>query len=280
MNKKIIVGYDGSSASHAAMTWALDEATRTANPVELVYVDEYPIWQPAASMVPSPGGRPQSYTGEVIEPMLERAATAAAQSHPLVTVTTAIVPAYVVPALVERSARASLVVLGGDGRAAAAVSGRAHCPVVVVRGEPAAAGPVVAGVDDSAVAAEVLAFAAEQAAALKAPLHIIRAWKPVTGLWEQSAMDAHTVTAAEREPFDTMVTLIRDTYPDLEVEAEALVESPARALTHAGATAQLLVVGARRRGPLRGALAGSVSRHLLRHAGCPVAVVPDRIGRI
>jgi nucleotide-binding universal stress UspA family protein len=149
-----------------------------------------------------------------------------------------------------------------------------------VRGDPGPAAPVVAGVDDSAEATTVLAFAAGQAAARKVPLHVIHAWKPVTGLWERTPMDAHLVTAGEREPFDNLVTLIRDTYPDLEVEAEAVVEHPAGALTRAGASAQLLVVGVSGRGPWRGLLMGSVSQHVVRHADCPVAVVHDLMDEI
>ncbi|MEU8239011.1 universal stress protein [Actinoplanes missouriensis] len=288
MNNNIIVGYDGSPSAHAATTWALEEATRTGAAVELLYADRYPLWQPAASMVPSPGGRPESYVREVIDPMLDRAATAARQSHPLVTVTTATVRAHPAAALVERSAEAGLVVLGGHSHSALTglfgsvtgpVSARAHCPVVVVRGQSAPDGPVVAGVDDTASATAVLTFAADQAAARKAPLHVIRAWQPVSGLWERTPMDTHTVTTAEREPFDTLVTLIRDDYPDLDIEVHAVVDHPAEALTRAGTTAQLLVVGAQRHGSLHGLLPGSVSRHLLHHAGCPLAVVPDPLGQ-
>jgi nucleotide-binding universal stress UspA family protein len=51
------------------------------------------------------------------------------------------------------------------------------------------------------------------------------------------------------------------------------VEHPAAALTQLSATTQLLVVGSRGRGALRGMLLGSVSQHLLRHAACDVAIV-------
>jgi nucleotide-binding universal stress UspA family protein len=76
-----------------------------------------------------------------------------------------------------------------------------------------------------------------------------------------------------------MVTDLRDTFPDLKVEAETLVEHPAAALTRESTTAQLLVVGSRGRGPVRGLVLGSVSQHLLRHSACTVAVVHDTLMR-
>ncbi|MFC7530085.1 universal stress protein [Actinoplanes sp. GCM10030250] len=282
MNNKIIVGYDGSSYAHNTLSWALDEAARTGASVELVYADEWPILAPAASMVPSPALRPDSYVVDVIDGTLEHAVASAKKTQPLVSVTARTVRAYAATALVNLSRQARLVVVGARGHSAvvgllgsvsSAVSAHAHCPVVVVRGEAAATAPVVAGVDGSASASPVLTFAAEQAAERKVPLHVIRTWQPVTGLWERTPMATNTVTDHEREPFDTLVTVVRDTFPDLSIQAEATVAHPAAALTLASTHAQLLVVGSRGHGAVSGLLLGSVSQHLLRHAECTIAVV-------
>jgi nucleotide-binding universal stress UspA family protein len=284
--KKIVIGYDGSSFSHAALTWALDEANRSATPVELIYADEWPVLAPAPSMVPAPALRPESYVDEVITGTMNRAVAEAKRTHPLVDVSTTTVRAHAVAVLIERSRTARLMVLGVRGRSlvaglfgsvVSAVTARAHCPVVVVHGDPPADAAVVAGIDDSAIAPAVLAFAAQQATARKVPLRIIHAWPPVTGLWEETPIVTGVVTGSERQPFDEMVTLVRDTYPDLRIDAEALVEHPAAALTTASATAQLLVVGTRGRGALRGLLLGSISQHMLRHAACPIAVIHDPV---
>jgi nucleotide-binding universal stress UspA family protein len=290
VQKRIIVGYDGSAYSHAALPWALDEADRTATPVELLYADEWPVLAPAASMVPSPALRPESYADEVITGTLDRAVAEAGRTHPLIDVTATTVRAHATTALIERSRHAHLIVLGVRGRSLAAglfgsvvsaVAAHAHCPVVVVHaGDPSANAAVVAGVDDSAAASDVLAFAAQQAAARKVPLRIIRAWPPVTGLWEQTPIVTGVMTGPERRPFDDMVTVVRDTFPDLQIEAEALMEHPAAALAAASVTAQLLVVGTRGRGALRGLLLGSISQHLLRHAACPVVVVHDIVDQL
>jgi nucleotide-binding universal stress UspA family protein len=282
MHKEIIVGYDGSECAHAALLWALDEAARTGAGVGLVYADEWPVLAPAAGMIASPALRPESYAAEVIDGTLDRAVAAAKSFQPLVEVTAKTVRAHAASTLIGLSRTARLVVIGGHGHSAvagmfgsvsSAVSAHAHCPVVVVRGETPTAAPVVAGVDGSAQATRVLAFAAEMAYTRKAPLRVIRAWPPVTGLWEETPMVTRTVTDHEREPFDALVTDVRDTFADLTIETEAVVAHPADVLTRAGSGAQLLVVGSRGHGAVTGLLLGSVSQHLLRHSPCPVAVV-------
>ena len=80
---------------------------------------------------------------------------------------------------------------------------------------------------------------------------------------------------AERRPFEDLVSVWQQKFPAVPVSTEATVEHPAAALTRASRTAQLLVVGTRGRGIVRGLLLGSVSQHLLRHSACPVAVVHE-----
>lgn len=280
--RKIIVGYDQSAAAEAAAVWALDEAVRTGSVVEFFYAYEWPVWMPAASMVPGPAVWPDGATELAIKDSLTKAVARARQTHPAVRTTTSIVHNNAALALIDRSADARLIVLGSRGHSAvanllgsvsAAVSAHAHCPVVIVRDTPAAAVPVVVGVDDSAPAQAALALAVDQAAARGVPLRVIRAFRPVTGLWQQTPMATGVVTAEERRPFDELVAAWREKYPDLRISAEAVVDHPAGALEVASGTAQLLVVGSRGRGTVRGMLLGSVSQHLLRHAKCSIVVV-------
>jgi nucleotide-binding universal stress UspA family protein len=285
--KRIIVGYDRSADSRAAARWALDEAARTGARVEFFYAYEWPEWAPAASTVPSPAVWPDGETDRAIKGSLHDAVTAARQSHPGVRTGISIVHASAALTLIQRSTDASLVVVGSRGHSAVAgllgsvsvaVSAHAHCPVIVVRGDAAPTAPVVVGVDDSPSAHLALTFAVEQASARGVPLRVIRTWTPVTGIWEESPMVTGTVTADERRPLDELVAGWRDKYPALDITAEAVVDHPANALALASTTAQLLVVGTRGRGAVRGMLLGSVSQHLLHHSACTVAVVRELPG--
>jgi nucleotide-binding universal stress UspA family protein len=280
--RKIVVGYDRSADAKAAARWALDEASCTGAPVEFFYAYEWPVWAPAASMIPATSIWPDRETQQAIKDTLQEGVTAAVDSHPAVLTTVATVDNEAGLSLIERSAGAGLIVLGSRGHSAvtnllgsvtSTVSAHAQCPVVVVRGHPAGSAPVVVGVDGSASSESALAFAVEQAVARGVALRVIHAWKPVTGLWAESAMVTRTVSADERRPFEELVARWQEKYPDLEISAEAVVEHPAAVLTRASATAQLLVVGSRGRGAVRGLLLGSVSQHLLRHSACSVVVV-------
>nr|WP_221380734.1 universal stress protein [Actinoplanes polyasparticus] len=282
ITRRIIVGYDRSADAKAAARWALDEATRTGASVEFVYAYEWPTWLPATSTVPAPAAWPDGETDRAIKGALHEAVALAKQSHPTVPTHLSIVSNSAALELIGRSEDAALIVLGCRGHSAVAgllgsvsvaVSAHAKCPVVVVRGDSTAEAPVVVGVDDSASAQLALAFAVEEAVARNVALRVVRAWRPVTGLWEESPIVTRTVTEEERRPFDEVVAGWRDKHPELRITAEAVVEHPAAALLEASKDAQLLVVGTRGRGTVRGMLLGSVSQHLLRHSACTVAVV-------
>ncbi|MFC7277702.1 universal stress protein [Paractinoplanes rhizophilus] len=281
---RIIVGYDRSADAKEAARWALDEAARTGAPVEFFYAYEWPVWAPAASMVPSPSVWPDSETVQAIKETLAEAVAAAALSHPGVRTTIVTATNEAALALVNSSVDAGMIVLGSRGHSAvvnllgsvsSAVSARARCPVVVVRGRPDGTAPVVVGVDGSPPSEVAFTFAAEQAIAHGTHLRVIRAWKPVQALWSVPPTVERAVSPQQRKPFDDRVAAWRATYPQLEILAEAVVDHPASALTSASTHAQLVVVGSRGRGSLRGLLLGSVSQHLLRHAACAVAIARE-----
>jgi nucleotide-binding universal stress UspA family protein len=82
-------------------------------------------------------------------------------------------------------------------------------------------------------------------------------------------VESHRLIVAE------MLAGFRDEYPDVRV-SETLVHGPAGAnLVQESRGAQLLVVGRRGLGGFPGLLLGSVSRHVVHHAHCPVVVVPS-----
>lgn len=280
--RKIIVGYDRSADARAAAAWALDEASRTGALVEFFYAYQWPTWAPAASMVPGPAVYPDGETDRAIRGALDEAVIQARLTHPEVRTEISIVHANAALTLVDRSQEASLIVVGSQGHSGVtgllgsisiAVSAHAHCPVIVVKKRPVPDARVVAGVDDSAAAEHVLAFAVEQAVARDVPLTVIRAFPPVTGIWEDATLVNRTITAEERQPFDDLVAAWQAKYPALSITAKAEIDHPAGALIRAGKDAQLIVVGSRGRGALRGMLLGSVSQNLLHRSDCTVAIV-------
>ncbi|GAA2631551.1 universal stress protein [Paractinoplanes durhamensis] len=273
--KKIIIGYDRSADSKAAAAWALDEAGRTGAPVEFFFAYEWPTWAPANSTIAAPPVWPGGETDRAVNGMLNEAVATARLTHPEVSTSISIERASAAGTLIERSAEAGLIVLGSRGHSAVtgllgsvsvAVSAQAACPVIVVRGDQQPAAPIVVGVDDSPSAQAALAFAAELAAARNVPLRVIHARPPVTSPWD------FTPGEAAFDAADNPLAGWAEKYPQVEFVAEAVTEHPAAALAAASTTAQLLVVGTRGRGAVRGMLLGSVSQHALRHSACTVAV--------
>jgi nucleotide-binding universal stress UspA family protein len=68
-------------------------------------------------------------------------------------------------------------------------------------------------------------------------------------------------------------------YPDVEVERRLVRGGAVDALLHASNDALMVVVGSRGSGGFAGLRLGSVSQHVLRHAGCPVLVARHDEGR-
>jgi nucleotide-binding universal stress UspA family protein len=172
------------------------------------------------------------------------------------------------------------VVVGSRGRGGMAgmllgsvswqVAAHAHCPVVVVRGHWRSAGgyapgPVVVGTDGSPASDAVLGFGFEEAALRGAPLLAVCALADAPGCLggdlnlQQDAEQA--ITRHEKE------------HPEVAVQRQVAQGGARAALLAAAHDAQLLVVGSRGRGGIKGMLLGSVSQAVLHHAPCPVAVV-------
>ncbi|MCI4065065.1 universal stress protein [Micromonospora sp. R77] len=284
---EILVGYDGSPDATVALNWALDEAGRSGRPVRLAYVFE---WLTVAGWVGpgvAPGIWPDERARRQVEELVRKAAADAAAERPGITVHGEVFDGPPALVLQERSAQAGMLVLGSRGHGgfggllagstAVSVTAHAHCPVVVVRdGQAATSGPVVVGVDGSDAARLALGFAVERAAQRDVPLHVLRVWQPPGDRWAPSGFDPDEVTAEERAAAETDLARWRESFPDVEVELRISPGSPAALLVEASREAQLVVVGTRGRGGLRGMVLGSVSQQLVHHAHCPVAVVRER----
>lgn len=178
------------------------------------------------------------------------------------------------PAAALRAAAedADLLVVGADdaGPFTEAISGSvpgdlltsAPCPLAVVprqeRTELPASAPVVVALDEHGTAQAAVAHAFAAAARSGRPLTVLHCLPP-------GPRDTSSVVARALIGF-------RELYPDVVVTDEIVHGDPRYVLTEVSRSAALLVLGTRGHGRLASSLFGSVSRHLIRHGGCPVVV--------
>jgi len=107
-----------------------------------------------------------------------------------------------------------------------------------------------------------------------ARLRVLTALKPTLGAGA-SAGPAKEAAESHRAELETVVSAaIGELGDGIRIESEVLVDDPAHALLGLTGHLDLLVMGSRGYGPMRGVLVGSVSRRVTAMAACPVLVVP------
>jgi nucleotide-binding universal stress UspA family protein len=282
----IVVGYDGSDGSRAAVHWALDEGARRHLPVRLIHVVEH-RWRLPATLTTATVALGADLVDQT-ESMLDKVAAEAKAEAPGVEVTRTVRAGSISGTLCEESGRADMVVLGSRGTGgfaglpvgsvSVAVATHARCPVVVVRdGAQPSNLPIVVGVEDCVEARLAVGFAFQEAAARAVPLVAIRAWESPTSPWRSDrwprGLGTDEVELAERNLASAILHESSQPYPSVQVSVHTMRATPTHALEVASRGAQLLVVGCRGAGGFHGLLMGSVSLHVLHHAHCPVAVL-------
>ncbi|MEU6549175.1 universal stress protein [Streptomyces sp. NPDC046915] len=285
----VVVGVDGSESSLAAVDWAVDEAARRGLPLRLVYAS---LWERYEGTVPA-GSRERPSEQVMAEHVVAAAAERARVRNPDVKATTDILPQEAADALLHEGDSAFALVTGTRGRGGIkglllgsvglTVAARAHCPVIVVRGDRAGlAGTherVLLGVADPATG-DAVRFAVQEAEARGCVLDAVCAWRrPAHRGADHLLLAGEPAHRHEQEASDLLDTLLDDAsagHPDLRVR-RTTVEGPARkVLVDRSAAADIVVIGARRRHHYFGLQLGRVAHTLLHHAHCPVAVVPPR----
>lgn len=291
MVPSVVVGYDASERSAAAVRWAAQEAARTASPLLVVHV-----WGFAHQRT---GGAGTSWLGAQVvagvQAVADEGVAVALEAAPQVHARGFVGHGPPAQVLVDHSRDARLVVLGRHGTGwvreavvgsvAAGVVQHAFCPVAVVpEGEWSVHGVVVVGVDGSAGADLALDTAAEHAQARDAELRVVTSWTsvPVTSTmsywvvaYPDASPDQLALAHAEQVQEVARARLAR-TAPEVKASWEIAEGRAADVLARASRSADLVVVGARGRGGLAGLLLGSVSRGVVRRAECPVLVTRAR----
>lgn len=143
-------------------------------------------------------------------------------------------------------------------------------------------GYINVGVDGSANSRAALRWAAGIAAAQNRRLRVINAWQyPATAatpagpqhLPDPTEMDARTTAQLRAILRDELVPDTIDAEVDAEVEVGRGPAAPVLVAASARTSTEMLVLGARGLGGVRGLLLGSVSQQCVEHGSCPVVVL-------
>jgi nucleotide-binding universal stress UspA family protein len=171
------------------------------------------------------------------------------------------------------------------GTTGLAVTLGAHASATVVAVRPTAprttvagpfAGHVVVGVDGAGRDSGPIRFAFDYAERHGKPLTAVHADEPDgAGLWiDDQFLEIHPLGHTfGLDMLDAAVAAAHANHPRVAIRRAVMHQPATAALVRASAGALLLVVGDRGRGPIARHLLGSVSRHVLTHGRCTVAVV-------
>lgn len=289
----IIVGVDGSPAAHAALVWATEVAARRGEQLRIVHGLGMPMVMGVFADTGSERYKAGEQEREAGYRLLGDAAEYARGARPALDVATVLAPEEAPAVLLNEAARGDVIVVGSRGLGAVraimlgSVSSRtashAPCPVVVVPevGDERHHGKVVVGVDGSDSSRRALRFALRHALLTGSSVEVVNSWEvPLPQDAESLAADAE---AMHEEVFDrqseeivagVLAEVVDDQTEDLDISAVRMQDDPVEALTRASRDADLIVVGSRGRGGVRGLIMGSTSQGVLHHAKVPVAVLP------
>ncbi len=286
--RPVLVGVDGTPENEPAIGWAVAEASSRRRPLRLVYAYSWPGYLRTLPIYPVVPEVDQAEVTRAAQDLVARVVRRTAELAPGVSVQGAAVEGLPALVLKAESEQAEVAVLGSRhlhaigsavlGSVGTGLAGRVGCPLVVMRGpagHPAEGARVVAGVDGSEASEAVLGYAFDHACRYGVRLTAVLCWHPRPASpvrWlPQAAADAREHANAW---LSEALAGWREKYPDVPVSPVVIDDHPVPGLVAESTGQHLLVVGARSRHGLAGALLGSVSQGVLHHATCPVAVVP------
>lgn len=135
---------------------------------------------------------------------------------------------------------------------------------------------ILVGHDGSEPAAEAVRWAAALAGRLGTPLHIIRSWSISSAPRPSTAKPGYVPPLTDFE--DAVLERLREDIAALALPGEVnchVLHGPAgRRLLEVSPKAEMLVIGSRGAGGFLGLHFGSTADQVVRHARCPVVVVP------
>ena len=287
---EVIVGYDGTSGSEAAVRAGLREAHLRGDDLRVVAVFRsapYVGMVPGLSYeVPMPDASVTGHLRESSESALASARVATGVTGAQVKAVIDVGPGDPATALVTAGALADLLVIGArrHGSFVSAMLGSAtnyvlhhvQCPLLIVPADaPDSWRRVVVGVDGSDCSVSALHWAAATAARHGCPLEVVHGWEFVPpSAWAApvSGLDPETYDKEIEEWLHGLVHLALGD-GDQAVTVRSVQERAAAALHEAAGPEDLLVVGSRGHGLMGEAFLGSVSSSCVHHARGSVAVL-------
>src|SRR6202051_3676946 len=252
----ILVCIDGSAASDGAVAWATREAVMRQVPITLLHavppvVVGWPVGQLYAEMPEW-----QKESGQhVVDQARKTLSANLGKSEPPET-HTATVYSSAVPALIDASKDAWMLVAGSQGLGAlgrlllgsvtTALIHHAHCPVAVIHSDrsaaPASTAPVLLGIDGSVASEAATALAFDEASRRGVDLLALHAWSDV-GVFPMLGMDWRDSEHKGQEILAERLAGWQEQYPDVRIERSLFCDQPSRWLLKESERAQLVVVG-------------------------------------
>lgn len=269
--ERVVLGFDGSAASEAALEWTAERARTERFELDIVLVTNMFLSDRAAA-----------------DRILDAASRRWRDLAPDVPATAVRLDGLMPATLTEVARGAALLVLGIEPgfRMRSAVSAwmplraaaRSGAPTVLVpTGWSASDDPVTVGLDDDSSSAQALLFAARAASLAGVPLRILHSWLMGSSLLRghASALPSTQRVAAEHEQIlDAAVAEVARQYPRLPVVTELVRDNPTSALTRAADRSSMVVIGTHGRGIAVGGLVGSIGLDLVGSLHRTICVVP------
>jgi nucleotide-binding universal stress UspA family protein len=286
----LVVGTDGSDGALKAVDWAAAEAAKRGTPLRVLHASR---WSRYEGLTPNFAGTELAERSVNAGHMAASAVERAQVLQPDLAVSSDVYADDPAVALIEASRHAAAVVVGSRGlggvtglmlgSVSVQVAGRAESPVVVVRHRAAVRAEnrwavLALGREGTSTAAVEYAFA-------EAELHgwgveAVHAWMcphsetatQHTGQFDEARLARQR--QAERWLDDALAPSVA-AHPHVRVRRVPVESRPQPVLVEAARSAELLVVGARRRHGAVGMQLGPVNHTVLHRAACPVVVVPE-----
>lgn len=283
----VVVGYDVTAHSRLALDWAAHHAATLHRPLLIVHALTPPHLQDGLGV-----GMPElrKEMRVIGRRSLDGALARVQEIQPGVEVKVHLAFGATHDVLLDSVEGAQMLVLGSRGRGtlaslvlgsvSAGLASVAPCPVAVVRDaearrdNPTFSGRVAVGVDGSEVSLAALDLAFALASDRGIGVGVVHSWGPAAVRRDLTSYEQRRATVEEHElQVGESLAGLAEKYPDVDVTTHQAEDDPRRALDDASRYAELLVVGSRGRGTTKAAVLGSVSRHVVEHAHCPVVVV-------